>query len=151
MSPIVTSTWETQPVGATTSPRPLLPPDLNQSLPYSTAHRLEHGHYDPLLDHNNHGMLPDARLQHLDISKWTDIQIHSDLAARMISYYLEAYHPTFGFFDAELFVNSLTTGYGDYCSQFLVSSLLYWVSVCTRTGAEDSEAWLTDFSMPTDH
>lgn len=49
----------------------------------------------------------------------------------MISLYLETDHPILGWFDAELFITALCSGFSNFCSPFLVSALLYWACVST--------------------
>lgn len=147
--PIITSTWDSPSIGVADPTRQPTAEESTISMTYPISSNPTYDNYGPS-HHSNLPMLVDARLQHLDISEWTDVPITSDLAARMISYYLESDHPVLGFFDAELFVNSLTTGYGDYCSPFLVSVLMYWICVGIRIPGL-SEVMLTDVSMPTDH
>lgn len=73
--------------------------------------------------------LCDERLNQLDITRWTDVDITSDLAAKCISLYLETDHPLLGQFDPELFVAQLISGEEKYCSSLLVNALLYWACV----------------------
>lgn len=73
--------------------------------------------------------LCDSRLSSLDITKWTNVSISSQLAARAISLYLETDHPLLGFFEPELFISDLVAGKDRFCSSFLVNSLLYWACV----------------------
>ncbi|KAL7908161.1 N-terminal fungal transcription regulatory domain-containing protein [Trichoderma velutinum] len=82
--------------------------------------------------------LCDSRLTQLDISKWTNVTISNEYAARAISLYLEMDHPLLGFFEPNLFVSSLTTGKTDYCSPTLVNALLYWA--CQLNSAQDPES-----------
>lgn len=66
----------------------------------------------------------DARLQHLEISYWTQVPIGNELAAQAISAYLENEHALVGFFDADLFIADLVNHRQEHCSSFLASSLL---------------------------
>lgn len=68
----------------------------------------------------------DCRLQQLDIGFWTSILIPNDLAARVISLYLETDHPLLGTFEPDLFVSDLVNCRFDFCSRFLVNAVLYW-------------------------
>ncbi|KAJ4320121.1 hypothetical protein N0V84_006008 [Fusarium piperis] len=65
-------------------------------------------------------------LQQLDISYWTDVPICNELAARMISLYLELDYPVLPLFHADLFLQDLVQRRGYFCSRFLVSALLSW-------------------------
>ncbi|EXK24052.1 hypothetical protein FOMG_19203 [Fusarium oxysporum f. sp. melonis 26406] len=68
----------------------------------------------------------DERLQELNISFWTTVPIHSDLAAKIILLYLQTDHPLLGTFDPDLFVNDLIHCETRYCSRLLLSALMYW-------------------------
>lgn len=78
-----------------------------------------------------HLLLCDPILNHLDVRFWTKVPITNEFAARVISRYLELDHPIFGFFDADLFLSDLVNKRTDYCSPFLVSSLLCFACVST--------------------
>ncbi|KDN63562.1 hypothetical protein CSUB01_09347 [Colletotrichum sublineola] len=49
----------------------------------------------------------DSRLERLQIRYWTKVPISNELAARLISFYLETDHAVMGFFDADLFLDDL--------------------------------------------
>lgn len=66
----------------------------------------------------------DHRLDRLDVYFWTKVPIGNEFAANVISYYLETEHAVTGRFDADLFVGDLVNCRLEYCSAFLVSSLL---------------------------
>ncbi|PWI64680.1 hypothetical protein PCL_08689 [Purpureocillium lilacinum] len=68
----------------------------------------------------------DSRLALLDISCWTALAITNELAAALLSLYLETDHPTLGFFDADLFLTDLIERRVRYCSPLLVSAVLSW-------------------------
>jgi hypothetical protein len=68
----------------------------------------------------------DPRLHQLNIGYWTRIRVTNEFAAAVISLYLEVDHPTHGFFDADLFLDDLVNQRHQFCSKFLVSSLLYY-------------------------
>ncbi|KAF4976221.1 hypothetical protein FZEAL_7084 [Fusarium zealandicum] len=70
--------------------------------------------------------LCDGRLEDLDMSVWTSVSIANDLAAQIISLYLETDHPLLGTFDPDLFVGDLVNCRPRYCSQLLISSIMYW-------------------------
>lgn len=71
----------------------------------------------------------DPRLSALNMETWTNVSITNEFAAGAISLYLETDHPVLGLFDADLFVDSLVRGSREFCSPFLVSSLLAYASV----------------------
>jgi hypothetical protein len=71
----------------------------------------------------------DPRFSQLNISFWTSVSISNHVAASAISLYLETDHPVSGLFDSELFIQSLIKQEFEFCSPFLVSSLLAWALV----------------------
>ncbi|KAK7219309.1 hypothetical protein V2G26_007312 [Clonostachys chloroleuca] len=83
--------------------------------------------------------LCDPRLQNLTIEFWTSVSISNDLAARVISLYLETDHPLLGHFDPDLFVHDLISHNSDYCSSLLVNALLYWG--CQMYGGIDRRSY----------
>lgn len=76
--------------------------------------------------------LCDSRLEKLDISRWTNVNISNEYAARAISLYLETDHPLLGFFEPNQFVSDLIAGKTDHCSRLLVNALLYWSCVSSH-------------------
>ncbi|KAF2010055.1 hypothetical protein BU24DRAFT_496850 [Aaosphaeria arxii CBS 175.79] len=66
----------------------------------------------------------DSRLASLHIDFWTTVPVSNSQAAEAISAFLEFQHPVWGVFDATLFVRDLVEHRFDFCSSFLVSSLL---------------------------
>ncbi|KAI1500427.1 hypothetical protein F5X99DRAFT_239715 [Biscogniauxia marginata] len=72
----------------------------------------------------------DGRLEALLISIWTDVAISNELAATLLSRYLETTHQWCPLFDADLFLDGLLSGNSHFCSRLLVSSLLSWVCQC---------------------
>ena len=72
----------------------------------------------------------DRRLARLRISCWLRVSIPNGLAAALLAHYLDHDNLTLGFFNGDLFLDDLTTGItGDFCSPFLVASVLYFASV----------------------
>lgn len=71
----------------------------------------------------------DARLKHLEIAYWTKVPVSDEFAASMISVYLENEHPLVGAFDTETFLDDLVTPGLQFCSSFLVNSVLSLASV----------------------
>jgi len=72
----------------------------------------------------------DPRLANAKISRWTTVQIGDADARRLIGHFLETDHPIIGFFDADLFLEDLSTHSHNFCSDFLVTCILYWSCVC---------------------
>ncbi|CAO2648429.1 Nn.00g076960.m01.CDS01 [Neocucurbitaria sp. VM-36] len=72
----------------------------------------------------------DPRLAHLKIDFWTAVPISDTQAAAAISLYFEAQHHVWGVFDAGLFLCDLIEFRFDYCSPFMVSSLLAIACLC---------------------
>jgi hypothetical protein len=66
----------------------------------------------------------DPRLDQISIGYWSRVPVSNEFAAGAISTYLETDHVLLGFFDADLFLSDLIEQRFDYCSPFLVSSLL---------------------------
>jgi hypothetical protein len=86
----------------------------------------------------------DDRLHLLDITKWSDVKIPNDLAARIVSFYLQIDHPLLGLFDADLFLRDLIKLQHNFCSSMLVNAVLAWASVSPNPqGLEISAAVLT--------
>jgi len=73
--------------------------------------------------------LVDYRLSRIDIGQWTGIPITSELAAHVISLYLEIDYPVLPLFNADAFLGDLIGGENNFCSGFLVSALLAWSCV----------------------
>ncbi|RYC81304.1 hypothetical protein BFJ63_vAg15801 [Fusarium oxysporum f. sp. narcissi] len=69
--------------------------------------------------------LCDSQLEEIDISYWTKVPISNETAAAMISLFLETDQTILGFIDADLFVESLVERKPQFCSTFLVSTILY--------------------------
>ncbi|KAI8305571.1 hypothetical protein K4K61_005189 [Colletotrichum sp. SAR11_59] len=92
----------------------------------------------------------DPRLKDLDITHWTAVSIPSDVAANVISLYLETDHAILGLFDTELFVHDLTHYEYQFCSPLLVSALLAFT--CQAYAAYDPAAsgWSHEFQAEAD-
>ncbi|CAK7229477.1 hypothetical protein SEUCBS140593_007259 [Sporothrix eucalyptigena] len=80
----------------------------------------------------------DDRLQLLQIEYWTSVPISNSVAASIISFYLEYDHTLFHIFDADLFLADLIDCRSDYCSAFLVNSILFFA--CQAYTAVDAAA-----------
>ncbi|KAI1212377.1 uncharacterized protein F4807DRAFT_415789 [Annulohypoxylon truncatum] len=70
--------------------------------------------------------LVDARLEVVNFLKWTSVPIPNELAATLISLYLEIDYPWRPLFDADLFLNDCVEGKTHFCSALLVNALLGW-------------------------
>jgi hypothetical protein len=68
----------------------------------------------------------DVRLADLDISSWIDTPMPNELAAHVISLYLETDHALVGSFDPDLFVTDLIGRRTNHCSSLLVVAVLYF-------------------------
>jgi hypothetical protein len=64
------------------------------------------------------------------MSRWTAVRIEDSDARGLMAHYLETDHPILGLFDADLFLDDLSTYSYIFCSEFLVNSLLFWSCVC---------------------
>jgi hypothetical protein len=74
----------------------------------------------------------DDRLYKLDIGYWSMVPIQNELAASLISFYIETDHSYLGFLDMDLFLEDLIHCRQHFCSSFLVSAMLYNASVGGR-------------------
>jgi hypothetical protein len=71
----------------------------------------------------------DDRLALVDISRWTDVPVSDQVAATVLSLYLETYQPFLGLFDSDLFLDNLVSGETRFCSRLMVNAVLAWTSV----------------------
>lgn len=71
----------------------------------------------------------DELLNGLQIDYWTKVPVDNSFAASAISMYLKNDHPVFGFFDADLVLEGLVGNNLEFCSSFLVNSLLFLACV----------------------
>ncbi|KAI8964083.1 hypothetical protein F5Y11DRAFT_345821 [Daldinia sp. FL1419] len=85
----------------------------------------------------------DDRLKGVDFQVWTNVPIPNELAATLISLYLEIDHPWCPLFDADLFLNDCMQGGSHFCSRLLVNALLGWA--CQSYSSLQPEA--TAFSI----
>ncbi|KAK0669260.1 hypothetical protein QBC41DRAFT_224268 [Cercophora samala] len=83
-------------------------------------------------EHNRPYLLSESRLERLDITQWTDVEISRDLAASLLSQYFVNDQSVFQLFDADLFLNDLAYGGHIYCSSQLVNALLAWACQAYR-------------------
>ena len=69
---------------------------------------------------------PDERLKGLRIEFWTSIPITDEFAASVLSLYFKVDHPLHGFFDTDLFLRDLVQCRSEFCSPFLVATLMFY-------------------------
>ncbi|POR32983.1 Nitrogen assimilation transcription factor nirA [Tolypocladium paradoxum] len=85
----------------------------------------------------------DPRLALINIGYWSRIKVTNELAATLVSLYLETDHPILGFFDPDLFLQDLVDCRARYCSPLLVSSVLSWACHAYST-SEPGAASMSD-------
>ncbi|KAI0146049.1 hypothetical protein F4776DRAFT_390974 [Hypoxylon sp. NC0597] len=71
-------------------------------------------------------MILDDRLKSVNFQRWTNVPITNELAATLISLYLEIDHQWCPLFDADLFLNDCVQGNTHFCSALLMNALLGW-------------------------
>ncbi|KAK6950228.1 hypothetical protein Daesc_008554 [Daldinia eschscholtzii] len=86
----------------------------------------------------------DDRLKGVNFQTWTPVPITNDLAATLLSLYLEIDYPWCPLFDADLFLNDCLQGKTHFCSALLVNALLGWA--CQSYSSLQPEA--TNFIVP---
>ncbi|KAF4456621.1 Conidial development protein fluffy [Fusarium austroafricanum] len=72
----------------------------------------------------------DRRLGHVPFNHWTRVPISDEYASSLLSVYFENEHAIIGTFDIDPFLDDLVDCSGQFCSSFLVSSLLCLASSC---------------------
>lgn len=75
-------------------------------------------------DSSREGPLCDARLKLLKMDYWSKIPIDDGFASNVMSHFFTAHFPIFACFDADSFLDDLVQRKGNYCSAFLVSSVM---------------------------
>lgn len=86
----------------------------------------EIGNFEPLQSMHT---IVDDRLKSVNFQNWTTVPITNELAANLISLYLEIDHPWCPLFDADLFLNDCIQGKTHFCSTLLMNALLGWTCV----------------------
>jgi hypothetical protein len=71
----------------------------------------------------------DSRLKDIDFGYWTTVPVSDDFAASLISLFLENEYGIVAIFDVETFLTDIVARRFDFCSSFLVNSLLCLASV----------------------
>ncbi|KAI1143960.1 hypothetical protein F5Y05DRAFT_407359 [Hypoxylon sp. FL0543] len=99
------------------TPRSGLTPTLSEAEDRGT------GNFEPL---QSLYAVIDDRLKNIDFQRWTNIPVTNELAATLISLYLEIDHQWCPLFDADLFLDDCVQGNAHFCSALLVNSLLGW-------------------------
>lgn len=74
--------------------------------------------------------LCDSRLAIIDMKHWTETSIDNDLASRILSHFLTAHLPLFACLDVDLFLDGMVQRNSEYCSAFLVASIMAIACVC---------------------
>jgi len=71
----------------------------------------------------------DSRLESLNIGYWSKVPVSDEVAASLISFYIQTDHNILGLFDADLFLQDLIECRQRFCSPFLVSAILSYACV----------------------
>ncbi|PHH72881.1 hypothetical protein CDD82_5750 [Ophiocordyceps australis] len=66
----------------------------------------------------------DARLQRIQLSKWTTVSADDELMRKLLHDYLLHEYPTFPVFQKDIFLDAAETGDQDLCSSLLANALL---------------------------
>lgn len=85
--------------------------------------------HSPLLGPLQDRVFCDPRLRQVRFRYWTRVPLSDEFAASLLSVYFENEHAIIGTFDMSVFLDDLVDGRFEFCSSFLVSSLLYLASV----------------------
>jgi len=85
----------------------------------------------------------DPRLGQVCFKYWTRVPVSDEFAASLLSVYFENEYPIIGAFDMAIFIDDLIDGRLEFCSSFLVSSLLCLASVGRDQIALASNSLLT--------
>ncbi|KAF5582748.1 transcription activator acu-15 [Fusarium pseudocircinatum] len=72
----------------------------------------------------------DRRLAYVRFSHWTRVSMSDEYASSILSVYFENEHAIIGTFDIDAFLDDLVDGGEEFCSSFLVSSLLCLAASC---------------------
>ncbi|EXK25623.1 hypothetical protein FOMG_17724 [Fusarium oxysporum f. sp. melonis 26406] len=88
----------------------------------------------------------DERLEEINMCFWTSVSIPNDLAASIISLYLEIDHPLLGTFDPNLFIDDLVNCRLRRCSGLLISALMYLGCQMYSTSVPEVRKYLPQFS-----
>jgi hypothetical protein len=67
----------------------------------------------------------DDHLHKINIGYWSMVPMQNELAASLISLYIETDHSYLGFLDMDLFLEDIMYCRQRFCSPFLVSAVLY--------------------------
>ncbi|KAI0902526.1 hypothetical protein F4806DRAFT_490997 [Annulohypoxylon nitens] len=89
--------------------------------------------------------LVDDRLKAVDFQNWTRVPITNELAATLISLYLELDHPWCSLFDADLFLKDCVEGKTHFCSSLLINALLGWACQSYSNLKPEARAFVVTF------
>lgn len=73
--------------------------------------------------------LVEERLQELEMKNWSEVRITNDLAAHIISLYIETDYQTLPLFNLDLFLRDFLDNQRNFCSPLLVNSIFSWACV----------------------
>ncbi|KAH8125656.1 hypothetical protein LI328DRAFT_151772 [Trichoderma asperelloides] len=89
--------------------------------------------------------LVEERLQELEMKNWSEVRITNDLAAHIISLYIETDYQTLPLFNLDLFLRDFLDNQRNFCSPLLVNSIFSWA--CQTYSAVDSQAYLLSLAF----
>ena len=73
--------------------------------------------------------LCDSRLLDIHLEDWTKVPMSNDVAAKILSRYLQTDHPILGAFDEDLILTDMAERCTRHCSSFLVNAIMYFACV----------------------
>ncbi|KAI2469298.1 hypothetical protein F4781DRAFT_422071 [Annulohypoxylon bovei var. microspora] len=117
---------------------------LRDGTPLASLEARDHsiGSSEPL--QSTHTLFDD-RLKVVNFQRWTGVPITNELAATLVSLYLEIDHPWCPLFDADLFLNDCVRGETHFCSTLLVNALLGWACQSYSSLKPEAKALLLAF------
>ncbi|KAI6779318.1 uncharacterized protein J7T54_000416 [Emericellopsis cladophorae] len=68
----------------------------------------------------------DPRVGAVDMAVWTKVLVSNEDAAQALAWYLETDHPVLALFDADLFLEDLSSYSTRFCTEFMVNALSSW-------------------------
>lgn len=81
------------------------------------------------IEQDSNYRLIDDRSRNVKIRFWTTVAISDDLAAELLSRFVEIEIPVYGLFEPETFIEDLVSQNTRFCSSLLVNAILFWASV----------------------
>jgi len=83
--------------------------------------------------------LVNQRLREVEMKNWTGVSIDNDLAASIISFYIEIDYQTLPLFNLDLFLEDLIRNRPYFCSSLLVNALFSWACVSQPSQREKKD------------